>query len=347
MKANLYILFIAIIVSSGCKKSKKEYPTSNPAYQAEAVKIWDQAPHSAFTDLIRFQNSFYCTFREADSHITGINNPGKVRILKSADGANWSVIAHFEVSQKDIRDPKLSITPDNRIMVFMDVETYQANGTTVATRTPHVSFSDNTGNNFSIPEETLLDPQIKAAHNWIWRVTWHKGVGYGVDYLGAGPLNLVKTTEGKNFQKLARIVVDGNPNEATVRFDQNDKMYMLIRRELLDQKGVLVTSVPPYSSFQQTKLSIRLGGPEFIFLDNNTLCIASREFSASGAAIGTAVFVTDLNGNISKTIKLPSGGDTSYAGMLIHENKLWVSYYSSHQGKTQIYLSKIPLSELK
>ena len=59
MKATLFILFIAIIVSSGCKKSKKEYPTGNPAYQVEAVKIWDQAPHSAFTDLIRFQNLVY------------------------------------------------------------------------------------------------------------------------------------------------------------------------------------------------------------------------------------------------------------------------------------------------
>ncbi|NLX66267.1 MAG: hypothetical protein GXZ19_05770 [Bacteroidales bacterium] len=31
----------------------------------EVSKIWGEAPHSAFTDLIRFNNKFYCTFREA------------------------------------------------------------------------------------------------------------------------------------------------------------------------------------------------------------------------------------------------------------------------------------------
>ena len=40
-------------------------------------------------------------------------------------------------------------------------------------------------------------------------------------------------------------------------------------------------------------------------------------------------------------MKLPSGKDTSYAGLVWHENMLWVSYYSSHEGKTSIYLAKV------
>ena len=40
-------------------------------------------------------------------------------------------------------------------------------------------------------------------------------------------------------------------------------------------------------------------------------------------------------------LTLPSGGDTSYAGMVWHNDLLWVSYYSSHEGKTSIYLAKI------
>lgn len=339
------ILLLAIAtLAAGCKKNKKE-PTVNSSYKPESVKIWDEAPHSAFTDIIRFKNAFYCTFREAQSHITGVTNPGKVRVIKSTDGINWSSIVLFELSEKDIRDPKLSITPDNRLMVFMDVETYAANGTTVSTRTPYVSFSAS-GDTFSDPEETILEPAIKASGNWIWRLTWHKGIAYGVDYLGTAPLTVVKTTDGKNFQKVSRIITDGNPNEATIRFDNNDKMYVLIRREQLDKMGVLATSVPPYTTFEQKKLSIRLGGPNFIFLDDNTLCIATREFTVAGAAIGTAVFTTDLQGNIKKKISLSSNGDTSYAGMLIYDGKLWVSYYSSHQGKAQIYITKIPLSEL-
>jgi len=40
-------------------------------------------------------------------------------------------------------------------------------------------------------------------------------------------------------------------------------------------------------------------------------------------------------------LELPSGGDTSYAGMVWHDDLLWIAYYSSHEGKTSIYLAKV------
>ena len=40
-------------------------------------------------------------------------------------------------------------------------------------------------------------------------------------------------------------------------------------------------------------------------------------------------------------LTLPSGGDTSYAGMVWHDDFLWMSYYSSHEGGTSIYLAKV------
>lgn len=45
--------------------------------------------------------------------------------------------------------------------------------------------------------------------------------------------------------------------------------------------------------------------------------------------------------DFTETLKLPSGGDTSYAGMVVSDNFLWISYYSSHEGKTAIYLAKV------
>ena len=46
---------------------------------------------------------------------------------------------------------------------------------------------------------------------------------------------------------------------------------------------------------------------------------------------------------LTEFLKLPSGGDTSYAGLVLHEGLLWVSYYSSHEGKTSIYLAKVEI----
>ena len=38
-------------------------------------------------------------------------------------------------------------------------------------------------------------------------------------------------------------------------------------------------------------------------------------------------------GACTEFLELPSGGDTSYAGLVFHDGMLWVSYYSSHEGK--------------
>ena len=50
-------------------------------------KIWDKAPHNAFTDMVRFQNRWYVAFREAKSH--GVAGDGDVRVIRSPDGKRW------------------------------------------------------------------------------------------------------------------------------------------------------------------------------------------------------------------------------------------------------------------
>ena len=36
----------------------------------EVSRIWDKAPHNAFTDLILFRNRWYCVFREGKGHVS-------------------------------------------------------------------------------------------------------------------------------------------------------------------------------------------------------------------------------------------------------------------------------------
>jgi hypothetical protein len=44
---------------------------------------------------------------------------------------------------------------------------------------------------------------------------------------------------------------------------------------------------------------------------------------------------------MTKLARLPAGGDTSYPGLVWRNNMLYVSYYSSHEDKTSIYLAKV------
>ena len=54
-------------------------------------------------------------------------------------------------------------------------------------------------------------------------------------------------------------------------------------------------------------------------------------------------------GGYEPVLTFPSSGDNSYPGFVWHDGLLWMSYYSSHEGKTSIYLAKIkvPLEAAK
>ena len=68
-------------------------------------KIWSAAPHNAFTDLVRWNDRFYCAFREGKGHGQDI---GKLRIIVSKDGNKWESAGLLTTPKYDLRDAALS-----------------------------------------------------------------------------------------------------------------------------------------------------------------------------------------------------------------------------------------------
>ncbi|HBB93193.1 MAG TPA: hypothetical protein DC042_16130 [Bacteroidales bacterium] len=309
-------------------------------------KIWDQAPHNAFTDLVRYRGSFYCTFRESAAHVPkGRAENGKIRILKSKDGKSWKSAALLESEQYDFRDPKVSVTADHKLLVLMggsDYTTGKLGGCLT-----HVSFS-NDGKEFTNPKPVSIEVGIRTDFDWIWRLDWHNGTGYGVVYQCNQPdgqitVRMLSTRDGINYQQVCNLGLTGIPNEATTRFE-DDRMYMVIRREGPGANGLLGSSDPPYTNWTWTDLGMKIGGPEFAFSGKGRIAMGTRLYRSSAeGGVKTGVVFMDTNGKIERILDLPSGGDTSYPGMVLHKGKLYVSYYSSHEGKTSIYLSTIQL----
>jgi hypothetical protein len=318
--------------------------------EVKVRKIWDSAQHSAFTDLIRFKGNFYCSFREGSGHVPGTSGwDGSVRILKSSDGKDWQSIAHLTKKGVDLRDPKLSITPKGQLMVIIGGSYYE--NSKLMGRHPHVSFSDKSGSKFSDPEKVTVDPSIASWGSWYWRVTWHNGVGYTIDYQigpeerrGPSAMYLLKTKDGRKFEKVSKLEIDGFPNEATIRFDKHGTMHVMIRRETEDQLGVWAQSNAPFTNWDFRKMNIRLGGPNFIFTEDDQIIAGSRVYESN---VYTSLFAVDSKGDSRKIFKFPSSGDNSYPGLVIEGKTLWVSYYSSHEGKTSIYLAEIPMLDVK
>lgn len=311
----------------------------------EVVKVYDKAPHSAFTDLIRFQDSFYCAFRVGTGHVPGKKTgegDGEIRIVSSKDGKTWGSVAHLIKDTIDLRDAKLSVTPDGRIMVLMGGSTY-IDGRLTA-RLPQVSFSDKDGRNFSDPQPIVVDPKLKHPMDWLWRVTWKDDTGYGVIYVDRGNepwlLALVKTKDGIHYDTVKVFDRPNKPNEATVRFLKNGDMRIFLRCEAGNAE--LGAAAAPYADWTWTDLGMRVGGPEIIVLPNEKLLFGHRIYNP----VATALSVQDKDGKLRVILKLPSSGDTSYPGFVIHDGKLCMSYYSGHEGKTSIYFTTIPLDAI-
>jgi hypothetical protein len=316
-------------------------------------KIWDRGPHNAFTDLIRWRGKWYCTFREADGHVGG---DGKLRVLESSDGETWTPIALVAEDGIDLRDPKLSVTPDDRLMIVAGGSVY--GGTkTLKGRQPRVAFSQD-GRAWSAPQRVLTEGE------WLWRVTWHDGTAYGVAYNASarqtqdaqeaaksskpappGPadwkLKLVASDNGTDYQLLTHLDVPGHPNETTLRFLPGGELMALVRREGGNTFGWIGSSRPPYRAWTWHETKHRLGGPNFIRLPDGSLWAGSR-LHPGGPKTTLARLTRE---SYEPALLLPSGGDTSYPGLVWDDGLLWMSYYSSHEGKSSIYLAKIRLPQ--
>ena len=304
-------------------------------------KIWDFAPHNAFTDLIKYQGKYFCTFREGTGHIPANDGTGDgaIRVLVSPNGNKWESAALITKEGFDLRDPKLSITPDGRLMVLIGGSVY--NNGQLMSQAPYASFMDKNAKKFSDPQPIMIDSSIESNRNWLWRVTWDKKTGYGVVYQFDQNTDwrvfLMKTTDCIHYSVVSQLDVSGKPNESTVEMLKNNTMRIIVRCE--SANGYLGYSKKDYTKWVWNDLGIRLGGPNIITLPNGKTIIGSRSFRESKAY--TSLFGLDKMGNAVQLLELPSGNDTSYPGLIVVNDELWVSYYSGHDGKTSVYLAKV------
>ncbi len=300
------------------------------------TRIWDFAPHNAFTDLIDYKQTLFCTFREADEHAGGID--GTIRILMSSDGVTWKPAAHITKKGIDLRDPKLSITPNGQLMLSMGGTIYRE-GISHGTNS-YVTFSDD-----GVTWNELAKADMP--YGWIWGVSWGDREGFGGAYQLTDPsdtekpwiLTLVKTLNGVDYEKVTTLDIPDFPSETTLRILPDQTMIALVRRH---GNGWIGTSTPPYTEWKWSDSGTRLGGPNFIVLPTGQLWAASRLYVKEKDGMHTYMAVGRMDRKTyAPEIVLPSGGDTGYPGMVFRDGILYVSYYSSHEGKSSIYLAKI------
>jgi hypothetical protein len=298
-------------------------------HPVQVRKIWDQAPHNAFTDLIRWKGRWYCVFREGQAHVSP---DGALRVLVSRDGESWTSAARITYPDADLRDAKITLTPDKRLMLTGAAALHQP----APYRHQTLAWFSTDGEDWSegVP---VGDPDM-----WLWRVTWHRGTAYGIGYGTAGQrlVRLYASRDGKEFRARVETLFDRDyPNEHSLLFNKDGSCYCLLRRDAGSATGLLGVSRPPYTEWTWKDLGKRIGGPHMVRLPDGRIAAGVRLYDGK---VRTALCWLDAEaGTLTEFLPLPSGGDTSYPGMVWYRGRLWVSYYSSHEGKTSIYLAKV------
>ncbi len=344
MSCRRFTLILASWTSLGLTFLTTTAPAAEPTTPAtkpilvESRRIWDKAKHNAFTDLLRHKNRWYCVFREGTAHVSP---DGALRVIVSDDGETWESLALITSAEYDLRDAKLTTTPDGRLMLNgagmiadADVRYYSM-----------VWFSSDDGRTWTKGRQ-IGDPGF-----WLWRTQWHDDMAYSMGYSTdrertQRKLRLYRSKDGGKFETLVeQLSAPAGCGEDTILFMKDQSALCLLRHETGDRMAQLGTASQPYTNWKWRDLNLRIGGPNMIQLPDGRILAATRLYR--GGARTSLSWLDPDNGKLTEVLKLPSGGDTSYAGLVLHEGLLWVSYYSSHEAKTSIYLAKVRIPEVR
>lgn len=290
--------------------------------------IWTQAPHNAYTDLIRVDDQWFCVLREG---ATATSIDGKLRVITSADGAAWKSAAQLQSPAADLRDPKIARMPDGRMML------------SAVKRVEPTAAQDQTLAWYSDDGHTWSEPiQIGDTGRRLWRVTWHDENAYSMAYsYRPFALSLYRSQDGRRFEVVEpELNISGDPSEVSLMFLPNDQALALVRRMANPKTAALGLCMPPYTDWSWQDLGTQIAGPVMLRLDDGRIVTAVRLFNPTRTSV---CWLDPVAGSLTEALKLPSGGDTAFAGMVQHDGLLWVSYYSSHEGKANVYLAKVRL----
>lgn len=305
-------------------------------------QIWNKGKHNAFTDLCQFNNNYYCCFREAKAHIS---DKGVIRVLQSKDLTQWSLVSTIRENNHDLRDPHLSVTPDNQLLinfgaVYIDKDKKRSVMNTMISR--------------SCDGITWSAKQIIGEDSWwIWRLSWFQKQAFGISYAyGPDKVKLYQGLPGRTFEVTNEALFSkdkygkGYPNESDILFLDDNTAICVLRRDADTATAQLGRSNFPFTQWHWHDLGEYVGGPALILTPNNQIILAGRSWSKY-IGCKTAIWQVDLDNNqIVHQLTLPSAKDTSYPGLVIREKQLFVSYYSEHiNNKASIYLAQIALEE--
>ena len=286
--------------------------------------------HNAFTALAHWKDAYWLAFRKAQGHNS---SDGVIVVLRSADAKDWAQELRLKVLADD-RDPQILATPSRLFLYDPAME-----GGTCAS---FVTYSDD-GKTWSKPRP-VYQPQFifwkPIAHGGRFFATAHRKAE-GNDGGTVRESHLITSTDGLGWTKVSTIRAGNWESETTLHFESDTRLVAFLRQKY-STPGFILESSAPFTAWTQRPAGIHLSGHSVATFEGTTY-LFSRSMGPQGN--GTMIY-TWAGGQLQPYCALPSGGDCSYPGAVrIGHDEMLVSYYSSHEGSTNIYLARVPLKK--
>jgi hypothetical protein len=317
-------------------------------------RVFHNGEHNAFTDLIRFQDKFYLTFRSCpDGHM--VHPTASIIVLASEDAKEWQQVHRFRVAKRDTRDPHF-LSFKNRLFVYTG--TWYSGETTIPIKDydlnlhlGYAAWSDD-GTDWHSP--VMLEGTFG---HYIWRANTFGGrafiCGRRKKEFEVGPRGegdtvqsaMLESDDGLVWRTRALFQPDRG-DETAFQFEADGGILAIGRRG--NDKAQLLRSKPPYAEWERTDLDRYIGGPLLVRWGDRYVVGGRKSSGGQGPKTAMYWFVND---ELHEFAELPSGGDTSYPGFIeLSPTRAIMSWYSSHEkdadGKTitAIYMADLSIA---
>jgi hypothetical protein len=333
MKGLNVSLILSLVFLLSCKKSVDTISVT-------ALAVSNKAEHNAFTDLIKFDSTYYCIFREGSTHTS---YDGKLRILTSKNGKSWNSYALLSLPEKDLRDPHFFIDNHNHLSIL----TYAIDDK-VRFNVIYKLRNDN----FIRSEKVDVDNDY-----WIWSSSKYQDKMYSVGYntkqfcfnsvfnSSKSKIMLFENTDSAciSFGKVEAENWISNkfvcPNESSIVFTSDSTLVTIVRDDNTSKESHIGISKRPYKKWTWKSIPYYVRGPKLAKLPNGKIFLAAASMDQYDKTYYAILNPTDFT--IEKIKAFPSSGDTGYPGVIIEGTTALISYYSSHEGNSRVYITRI------
>jgi hypothetical protein len=345
-------------------------PNQSRVHPALGASTWEAIAdglHNSNTDLIHHRGQFLLVHAASPYHMG--SSDCRLVVRRSTDARRWEKLAELRMPGEDIRDPKFAVIAGKLFLYALPNRGFYAvpYGTVYST--------SETGEQWSPFERVVLEgiepegwlfwrPKTRDQRTWYVPAYWNRH----------GRSILLQSQDGVRWKRVSEIWFGEGNDETDIEWLPDGRLLATARLEVTpdrllgnrDASTLIATAAPPYERWSYHKSRVtRLDGPALFAYDGRVYAVARYQAGPRGALtrLGgsfsrkrTSLFLVEPE-RLVRLSDLPSAGDTSYAGVVLKDDSLFASYYTSDIRRdypwilgmvlpTDIRMAQVPLDRL-